>query len=215
MGQLFITDFRTHLDFSLGNRGISSILLDYWINAAYFEILGAVEFAELTEIAEIQTVAGTETVALPNGGNLLSIGGVFDLTNEQRLRKAGTDALLQFKKETGLPKYWSRTGPNLTLRPVPEGVFDLNTSLVSEPIKLSDTNTQTVLPTTWDFAIILLSTANGFFSLGEESRGWQFFQRAILYMRSRSLFEERSFDAAAMNIDFAQNPDDITRMITG
>lgn len=212
MGQLTLTNFREELDKNLGSLGLAALdpgRLDRWINFAYFEIIGAVEFPELEEVHSFNTVAGTDAYALP--ANTLGVTAVFDLTSKKRITKTGRSALLTFEAKGGRPRHYARIGANIVFRPVPNKVFNINVLLTKEPALLTGSD-KTVLPTTWDYAVVLLATAGGFLSRGQANESQIWLSRAIGYMQTRALYEERDFDAASLSVGLAKFEEDVVNL---
>lgn len=185
MGMFTLTDYRNLLSTAIGDRGIGNERLDLWITLAYVEVMTHLDHAALLTCAHTKTVDGEASYSLPS--ELLGIDTILDHTTARTLIRTEIDNLKSFDKaESGAPKLWARLGSGFTLWPVPDGVFDLEAVYFKEAARMVLPEDKSILPTTWDNAIHLLSVHYALASLREPSpipETW--FQRAHAYMRSR------------------------------
>jgi hypothetical protein len=211
MGMFTLTDFRDLLSTALGNRGIGNEKLDLWITLAYVEVMTSAGHAQLVQCAELNTVKNEPSYVLPPG--ILGIETILDHTNGRTLLRTGIDNLKNYSKdERGEPKLWARLGAGFELWPIPDAVYKIEAVYFKEAAKLVNGVDKSILPSTWDNAIYLLSVHYALSALGEDqAKTQEWFTRAIAYMRSRFTDDDYAAGSPSMPFTVARSFDDLTR----
>jgi len=187
MGVITLLNFRTDVIAALQERATEiddSAQINRWINAAYLDVTGAVDFPELDDVFNIATVDGTSEYA----GPLDSAGwlSVFDESNDDLLERVSLSQLFRRDRSTkGTPEFWSRRGDTLILSPTPDAVINERILHKITPAILNDDADKTVLPGTWDQVIYLLAVSNGHLRFAEENRATFWRNNAVAYIQSR------------------------------
>lgn len=213
MGLMRLDDFREEVVANLGDRGLTNRRVDSWVNFAYRELCGALEFEELRFEQKTTTVPGVRLYEFPE--KFLGIVAVADVTNKRRLERLdAADLLLKDKTITGPPTHWGRRAKALVLWPVPDGQYELNAIFFREPDLLVNGTDTTVIPATWDTAIVLLATHYGLLALGRTEMDFnaadRYFQRYIAYVRSRKTDSEWMSKTPIAKVEVAWSEDDLT-----
>lgn len=192
MGVQTLEEFHTDLQGSLGNKGIVGDRLTRWVNSAYFELTGAIDFEILEATAEVATVAAQQAVAIPNtDSTTVVVKHVRDNTSDNKLGWLDKAELLRKKRTpTATPLYWTRHAATILLHPVPDDIFALELYLKKDPTPLADTSSKTIIPASWDQAIQLLATHYGLLATGDEQRAMVWLNRAIAYLQTRTTEED-------------------------
>lgn len=186
MANTALSAFRTDLQSALGNRGLANATLDRFINYAYLDITGAVDFEVFDSVDDISVTQGNNVYDVPPGA--LIVKSIFS-------SGAATDTLLQYvsKEEfyrrdrttEGTPTSWTRRGAYICLEPNPSGSDTLTVLYKASPTKLSASDSTTEIPELWDPVVWLLAVHYGFLALGEEDRAMVFLQRASVYIQTK------------------------------
>jgi len=189
----------------LGNRGLANATLDRFINYAYLDIVGGVDFATFDATGDISVTAGDAVYDVPTGA--LVVQSVF-------AAGAAADTLLEFitKEEyyrrdrttQGTPAYWTRIGDEVFLVPTPNGTDTLTILYKKSPTKLSATDSTTEIPEIWDPVVWLLACHYGFLAHGEEDRAMVFLQRASVYIQTK--ITEAEYYAQSLALGASQAP---------
>lgn len=184
MGLLTLSDYRTDLQTALGDKGIVDSRLDRWINAAYLDLAGSVNFEILDADATVPTVASTASVTAPADSLVIEL--VRDTTSDRLLawipkaeyfaRSAATE---------GEPLNWTRHGDDIYLHPIPDAIYSLFIPYKKSPDILATDAATSIFPAIWDHAIFLLSVHHATLVLGDEQRAAAWLSRAIVYIQSR------------------------------
>ena len=183
-----IANFRTDLSSLLGNRGISDARLNRWINHAYLDIAGGVDFAALEDIdTSVTGSSGTYFYTVPAG--TMVIKAIYDEANDNLL---GYVSMGEFWRRrttvAGTMEVWTRIGTKFYVDPPPDGSDAITILRKSVPALLAsddpDTDTS-AFPEIWDPVIYHLSGFYAFMALGEEQRAMIFKQSAIEYIQKR------------------------------
>lgn len=195
MGIYQLSDFRTRMNAALGDRGHTDAELDLWINAGYFELVGAVEFERLKSIEDLSIVSGTSEYPVTG---ILAITGITIESISKRLIKTSVENLQgRARTQSGRPRYWAWAEGNIVLWPTPDSNYDAVYIAINEPDRLTADADQTVLPGTWDTAIHMLGTAQAFLDLGEDQRSLYWHDRAMKYAGSRMTDAEYGAEAVS------------------
>lgn len=183
MGAMTFAEFGTELDLVLGDRDLDSTRIGRWVNFAYHDIAGAIDFEEFDADVTTPTVAGTPEIDAPADSQVIQI--VKDVSNDILL---GWIPKTEYYRRAVLPqaapKYWTRHSDLIKLNPVPDGIYDLLVIYKTPPAVMSGSDV-TEISAVWDQAIHFLSVHHALLSLGEEQRAAVWLQRAMAYIQSR------------------------------
>lgn len=198
MGAWTLENFRDEMDHPTGGVISDNTRKDRYINAAYFEVAGTIQFHKLIEAHTFNTADGTVAYNLP--ADHLGPKSLIDKTNDKRLLRVSPENF-QFLDEStdGDPEKYAIYGGQLHLWPTPDAVNSMSYLHIVEPDELTVGN-PTVLPATWDNAIWLMSIHYALMSLEEYERANAWFDRAIVYIRSRTTDEEFESETEAMGV---------------
>lgn len=194
MGFITLEEFREEIQNSTGNLGLENTRLTRYVNSAYFEVAGAVDFSELLEIQETAILANESTIPLsPNVSAVLSVAHS-DHLMPSYYGPLGYRAAPEFLRNpqfpAGVPKIWTRIGTDIVFRPEADAIYPINIIHKSSPFALAVDTEKTVLPNTWDPAISLLAVHFAKMALGQQD-AVAFYNRAVQYMATRIVDEER------------------------
>jgi hypothetical protein len=169
MGALTLDRFRT---LTLANPAlqrqatIDKDMLTDWVNLAYFEVTGAVDFESLNRCAFINTVSTVSVYNMPV--RFLGMISIQDRTTKGKLIRTGLRNLQRMTHDsTGYPRYWARKEGGVVLWPVPDAVYQLFAYYIAEPARLVNPTDVTVLPSTWDSSILMLTQSYGLLNFNE------------------------------------------------
>jgi hypothetical protein len=214
MGFMTLEGFRRELFQHLGERSPSdNLILNNWVNRAYFEVVGIEEFEALKRSATATVGKEVRSVTFPD--SFLSVMSVADLTNKRRLLQIELrNFQLKDRDSLGSPKLWARRASTIFFWPTPSKSFQVELYYIVEPDPLTLDSDTTGLPGAWDQAIVLLTLRNAFLTIQEDERATLAYQSAMAYIRS--LQAERSLDSGqpALGIDVARSESDLTDMRT-
>lgn len=192
MGLYTLTDFRDEIQLSTGNRGLDNTRLTRYVNFAYFEIVGSVDFETLVETSPFSTVVGQSAYSIPSGSALVKAVVNLSLPSDGLL---GYRDMIEYyrtnRSANGVPRIWARQGDQILLAPYPSSIFSMSMILKSDPDPLVIDSATTELPTTWDPGVSLLATHYAKMSLGDADAA-SFYNRAVQYLASRVVDEERN-----------------------
>jgi hypothetical protein len=185
MGVMSLANFRDDLRSALGGRiELADPRLTVWVNVGYFDVAGAVDFHQLFTHSDVNTVIGTAEYDIPAG--VVSIRTLYDKVAKNRLGRLEIPELFRLDQTVaGVPKKYARVGNKFILNPVPADVRAIEVVGFKEPAPLAADADVTVLPRTWDVAILMLATSHALLILNEEQRSafWQ--NKALAYIESR------------------------------
>lgn len=209
MGIMTLADFRSELDESIGTPALGNTRYDRWINAAYFEVSGAIEFQQLLDVQSFTTVDGTQ--AYNEAGSTLGIRQVFDVENDAVLLHESVENFLLRDEDTeGDPLYWTRFGGQLHLWPVPGTTGDTIKYLrIKQPTVLSASGSVTVLPAQWDMVVWMMSVHYALLSREEQEFAAMWFNRAVSMIRSRTTDLEYDADSREVGVTIAKSLSDL------
>jgi hypothetical protein len=186
MGFMTLLDFKNEISSVLGGRTVDATRAKNWVNMAYFDTCGAVDFPELGTTPQFNSVAATAQYSIVDG--VYQVLAVYDTVAKLFLRRVRIEEYArQDHSEAGPPKLWSRHGASIFLNPVPTDIRAIKYYARSEPAPLAVDGDKTILPRTWDQAISMFSIATALFSLNEDSRATTWYNRAIAYTQTRML----------------------------
>jgi hypothetical protein len=183
MGVRQLVEFRSDVNFALGNVGRDNDWYDRRINDGYLDLCGAVDYSVLDAAATIPTVAAQNFVVAP--ASFLAIRNVRDTTNTKNLGFVPVTEYYRRPAVAGIPTVWTVEGLNILLHPVPNGIFSLRVLYKDSPAILADEDDVTVLNSIWDVAVHYLAMHHALMNLGQELRAASFLARAISYIQSR------------------------------
>jgi hypothetical protein len=197
MGFMTMDDFRTDLQSAMGDKGIDNTRLDRWINYAYLDLAGSVDFEVLDEDDTVATVAATQTIDAPD--NTMIIKFIRNTTSDALLGWVPKGELFRRSSViTGPPTQWTRHGSVIYLHPVPDAVYSLFIISKIPPDLMTSGTDVTVFPDTWDAAIFFLSVHYGLLAIGEEQRSAAWMSRAVSYIQSRMTEKDLHAKAAGL-----------------
>lgn len=200
MGYTTKAKFRSRLSLNLGDRNLAKGHLDGWVEDGYYDMTGAFDFIELHEVSTATMAVDADSITLPS--DLQWVRSVKDDTNENPLIKISAEqfwSTLDLTEE-GEPEYWTRQGQVLRVQPVLNEEVTLRLLYNKFPPPLDDDGDTTVLPPTWDRAVIMFSTYHALLDLGEETRAAEWLSRAMAYVRSRLLPQEFENDGPTLGV---------------
>lgn len=214
MGQTTLSEFRTRLQTTLGNRGLTNAELDIWINAGYFEVIGAVKFDDM-KLDLLLFTGGADVRSIQIPDRILAITSVhidaesYDLieTSPENLKRRQREG-----RETGVPQYYAKQARNLLIYPVSDADYRLDGTAIYEPEKMdSDTDT-TEIASTWDTAVHMFAASQAFLDLGEDERSAYWKDRAMMYAGSRITDVEYRESSVTEPVRVVNRRSDLTRM---
>lgn len=192
-----LDDYRTDLQSALGDRGLQNDRLDRWINFAYLDLAGSVDFEVLEEDETVATVASTQTIDAPDNAMVVKL--IRDTTNDNLLGWVPKGELFRRSASVeGRPTNWTRHGSLIYLHPIPDDAFDLFVVFKTSPTLFASEADVSVLPDIWDPAIFLLSVHHGLQALGDEQRSAAWFSRAVSYIQSRMTEQDLHANASGL-----------------
>jgi hypothetical protein len=175
-----------------------------------FDLSNAFNFPELVSSLDFPTVADTALYAVPTGeeGGIISVA---DLTNKRNLLRLGLSEMQILDKEKrGRPIRWTRRGTNIEISPIPDGVYTISVIFRSAHDVLAAEADTTILPRTWDQAIVLAATAIGMNAIDNQAGFDKYNARYLDYLRSRDPDRDQTSPSEGVNV--ARSYDDLTRM---
>ncbi len=186
MGFMTLLDFKTEITSVLGGRAVDATRAKNWVNMAYFDACGAVDFPELGTTPQFNSVVATPQYTIADG--IYQVLAVYDSVARHFLRRVRIEEYArQDLSEAGPPKLWSRHGSSLFLHPMPADIRAIKYYARAEPAPLAADGDKTILPRTWDQAISMFSIATALFSLNEDNRASAWYNRALAYTQTRLL----------------------------
>lgn len=203
MGYMALSDFRTEVQSALGNRDFSDARLDRWINFGYLDLVGAIDFEELISTTPLNTQIGLTSYTIPvDDVRLIQL--IQDNTNQNLLQFINKAEFYRLDLVTqGTPIKWTRVGDLISLNPTPSAIVQLTIVYARDADRLINVGDVTVLPDTWDAAVVLLATYHGLLAIGQEQRATQWFARAVNYIQSRVTQEEAFVRTPGLGLTYA------------
>lgn len=200
MGYMTLADFRADIDAALGNYSIAPTKLDRWINQAYMELAGGVNFEILVEEDTSQsTTPSIITVNVPIGA--ISVDLVRNTTDDKLLGWVALSEFWRLSQTPGVPVKWCRRKNTILLNPVPNSVKALRILYRKYPTRFSAVGDLSVLPDTWDTAIYLLAAHYGLLARNEEQRAMIWLSRAATYIASRMTDEQLEYTTRGVGLN--------------
>lgn len=202
MGYMLLTDFRTEVQSSVGDRGFTNARLDRWINFGYLDLAGAIDFEELTETDTFNAVIGQNNYPIPIDARLIQL--VINDTDETLLQFIDKSEFYRLNRTAQAPPLkWTRVEEEILLNPTPDATDSFITVYKKDPVRLLNDGDTTILPDTWDAAVTLLATYHGLLAIGQEQRATQWFARAVTYIQSRITQEEAFIRTPGLGLVYA------------
>lgn len=184
MGALQLSEFRDQLEVTFGERGLSSTILNQWVNFGYLELVTGLDFEILDNEFTFNTAVGDRDYTGPT--DPLVIKFLRNETQDETLTWVPKEEFFRLPSATnGTPKRWTRHLDEIFVYPKPTAIESMLAVYKDEPTELSNDTDVTVIPATWDQAIINLSTSHGYMVVGEENRAVVWYQKAVNYINSR------------------------------
>lgn len=184
MGQTVLQDFHARLGLVAKEAGIEKDLFTLYVNAAYFEVVGANEFDQFKEDVEFTFDADENSILIPEG--TLAILSIVDMEEKAELLYTNPEVFRRHLPGSGVPKKWTQIGNEVFIWGTPTSDTTLTGITLKEPDRLILEGDRTALPTTWDEAIFLLAAEKLLRDLDEFARADSYASRAIMYMQSRT-----------------------------
>lgn len=189
MGTWALSDFREELATVFSGRGIANPQYDRWINSAKREVESAIQIENLKKCYILTTAADQREYNIATG--LLSIVSVIDITTGKALIRSDVENIgIRDRDTNGKPVYWARSGTRMILAPTPDGIYEIETTIIVETADLSAVTDRTEIPAAYDNAIFQLAAHNGWMTLGETEPAKIWFDRYLNYMRTRMQDED-------------------------
>lgn len=210
MGFMTLQHFRDELVNAVGGErlGAGTDRKDRYINMAYYEICGVLEFKDLMAVQSISAVLGTLAYSQPS--DLLGVRAIIDQTNKNRLLKISEENYLMLDpEETGEPSRWTRYGGSIHIWPGPTESLAMKNLYIQQPATMPAGGS--ILPAQWDSPIWMLSCYYALLSLGDQHLSIQWFERAMAYLSSRITDLEYDADTEAEGIRLPQSPEELTQ----
>lgn len=186
MGQVSLAAFRSRLDRALGNRDVGEGVYDGWINDGYFDMTGSHDFIELRTVAKATLDAEQGAIEVPAG--LQWVRALLNVADKEKLVKLASEHFHlmseDFDDDTPV-RYYTRDGDALYVKPTYSEDKELTILFNREPDRLVNSSDVTVLPATYDKPLHQFTMFHALSDLGEEARGTEWRNNAILYLRSR------------------------------
>jgi hypothetical protein len=212
MGFLTLEGFRLEIFQHLGERAPkNNKVLDNWINRAYFETASLEEFEALKRCANATIEKDERSVTFPD--TFLSTLSLADLTNKNRLLRVDLRNLhLRDSEKKGSPREWARRDSTLYVWPTPSTDVEVELFYIFEPPALAADDDVSLLPASWDQAILLLTLRNAWLSFQEDERATLAYQSAMAYVRVLQSQAELDSGQPAIGLDVARSASDLHTM---
>lgn len=209
MGAMTLEQFRAELSFTLGDQGPKdNVLIDAWINRAYYELANQHCWELFKESTTVATVADVGAVSMP--ADAMEIISIADPENKVRLIRSGLSTYHIYNREdTGCPRYYIRQGEEILLHPIPDDAYDLDVIYSREPTTLSASADTTEIAAAFDHAIMLFAVRTGLDALGENERARVTYENAVAYIARQYKPEDYAMQSLKQGIDVAQSHADL------
>lgn len=203
MAKRTLTLFRAELEAMLGNLSLGTTKIDRWLNDAYLDLAGGVDFAALQDIDTTTTATiGQANYAVPSG--TLTVQAVFDEANDSALEYVTPEEYYRRRSTTnGNAEVWTRIGDEIYLSPPPDATDAITILRKAAPTALSGANDTSAFPEIWDPVILHLAAFYGMMARNEEDRAMVFMQSAINYIQTRITEEEEYIQARGLGLAIA------------
>lgn len=213
MGKRTLEQFREDLVSALGQAGLSNQKLDRWINEAYDEVLGAIEFEKAMGTTTFYTSADLYDYPCPR--DLDEPNVLVDTTNKTRLAFVNLQNFAQLDETvTGKPERWTLRADRILLWPVPDDAYQIRLTYTKLPPHLEDSTDVTILPRRWDNAIDLMAKHYAFAAMGDLEKAQYYYSRAIGYIRSRRSDKDFREATPALGIQVITSEEDLLDLET-
>ena len=163
----------------------------FYLNRAYLDVASRFDIPDLITTQSITSIAATADYALSTDVLfIISIGLINTSPAERhRLIKRGISSIDEMSTAIGgTPKYYARSGLNITVEPVPiDADITLKVRYVKQPAELNLDADIPVLAREWDNAILYRGAQFFFIGLGELDRGGVFLQIYNDYVQGRRI----------------------------
>lgn len=188
MGHLTLANFRTRMSRPLGNRtGLTDEEKNLWINAGYFDLVGAVKFEKFRDTLDVSLDPGEDYFEHPL--YVLGIEAVHQIIYDEERPLLYTD-LRNFNRHRQIDsvdelRTWTLNGNVVLLNAPPTSGATLRLEFYREPDRLEADGDKTVLASTWDEAVHRFAVAKAFLDLGEHAKAKSWEDFAAEYVGSR------------------------------
>ncbi len=214
MGQINLATFRLRLEAGLGDRGLHKAQLNGWINDGYFDLTGSHDFVHLHAVQTVTLVGTNIGVTLPTDAQW--VRAVWNVTDKWQILKIASEhlqAMEDVADDDRDDRYYTRDGDAIYIQPpfLTDKVIAIHYN--AEPTLMVLDGDVTLLPTTYDRAIYMFSMSAALSDLGEESRGANWLNRAIIYVRTRlDLEAKEDYPAMSVGVRFIRDTKDLKRL---
>jgi hypothetical protein len=123
--------------------------------------------------------------------SFVAITSIQDQTTGAKLNRISLRELHRRTFDTsGYPTSYARKGRGVILWPIPDYVYSFHAFFVKDFVPLTADTDTTILPATWDKAVLLFGMENALRNYNQFDAADKDFMRAIQNMRSRLLGED-------------------------
>lgn len=222
MGYMTFGQMGDEVSQNLGGETLDQHRLNLWLNWAIQDLASYVKVVEQKKSIPFEIVEGTSSYSIPeiiSGGDpevdaedvlgiiTVSIPG-FKLRKMHREFERAED---EIDLPAGAPKYWMRRGSSIIIWPNPDNDYTGSIEYAFIPLALADPAAKTILPASFDMAIVRMATHYGFLALGKDNQAEQWLSRAITYINSRLTDVDFSKDAPKDGLNVAWDHRDLSR----
>jgi hypothetical protein len=200
MGVKTLTEWQTDIRNSLGRSAADLNEIKGWVNDALLELIGAFKFPELQATGTIDTVAGTDSYALPADFRAFDDQGVSIISPQSRFGGIlEVETRVEYKRERqfattytrGIPEAIHKYGGKMWIRPTPDATvtrieFDYHKKLT----KLANPSDVSPLQDEWDECIFRGALYRGHLRYGEHDRVINVYNLFLGLVRSRVQIED-------------------------
>ena len=215
MGLIQLSEYRDDVNRALGELALEDPDVNRYVNNAYYDIAGSIDFEILEEIDESKsTTTGVAHVVYPEGAILIK--QVKDTLNGLLLTYTQKEE--HFRKQyltTGAPKSWTAHKNTIRFAPTPNAAIPLLIVFKKLPEPLIGDGDVSVFPHHWDQPIFLLSVHYAFLALGQEVRASVWLARAIASIQSRITDHDFFISTASLGQTVPAGAENLIKQLQG
>lgn len=210
MGQLQLSEYRTEVQSALGDRGVTDNRLDRWINFAYMELAGALDFETFDGESSATSSSGTNSLSVPTDS--MTVKAVVDDDNDTLLQWVPKHEFFRLpRSQQGTPEKWTQHIDQVLLQPTPDSTVNYLVLYKDVPTRLSADTDTTAIPQVWDQAVYMLAVHYALMSLAEEQRASLWLQRAVQFIRTRVTEEDLEMSTPGVRPSWGSTGLDMTQ----
>jgi len=157
--------------------------LNQHTNDAYLEIVDKFRFHRGRSKYTFNTVASTATHTLTN--SVIAVFRVWDTTNNKWLIKMGDREFANTVPSEGQPERYARFGDDVVLVPTPDDIYTISIFGKFVPTVLSADGDAPVIPSTWDYGILLLAQHKYYYEQGDQAKSQAAFNMFNLWLQNK------------------------------